>query len=113
MIYNYKKYICKKFILSLAKVTVVFTSVIVIMNLFEEIGFFKNSDEFLLLPIYLTLLNAPSILFEIFPFIFLISTQMFFINLYNRNEIILLKNYGVKNFDIIKIIGYLTLHKVT
>ena len=71
MIYNYKKYIFKKFLVSLVKVTIVFTSVIIIMNLLEEINFFKNSDEFILLPIYLTLLNAPSVLFEIFPFVFL------------------------------------------
>ena len=53
-------------------------------------------------------MNVPSIIFEIFPFIFLITTQLFFINLFNKNELILLKNYGVTNFDIIKIITYLT-----
>ena len=52
MIYNYKRYIFKKFMLSLVKVTIVFTSVIIIINLFEEIGFFKDSDKFILLPIY-------------------------------------------------------------
>ncbi len=108
MIYNYKKYICKKFILSLAKVTVVFTSVIVIMNLFEEIGFFKNSDEFLLLPIYLTLLNTPSILFEIFPFIFLIGTLFFFIEIIDREEINILKLNGITNLKIIQILSLLT-----
>ena len=108
MIYNYKKYICKKFILSLAKVTVVFTSVIIIMNLFEEIGFFKDSDEFILLPIYLTLLNAPSVLFEIFPFIFLIGTLFFFIEIIDRDEINILKLNGITNLKIIQILSLLT-----
>ena len=56
------------------------------MNLFEEIGFFKDSDKFILLPIYLTLLNTPSVLFEIFPFIFLIGTLFFFIEIIDKRR---------------------------
>ena len=70
MVWNYKKYIFKKFLFSLGKVALVFATVVIIMNLFEEISFFRDSEEFILLPIYLTLLNMPSVLFEIFPFIF-------------------------------------------
>ena len=58
MIYNYKKYIFKKFSINFAKVTFIFAAVILIMNLFEEISFFKDNEEFILLPIYLTLLNS-------------------------------------------------------
>ena len=94
--------------ISLAKVTVVFTSVIIIMNLFEEISFFRDSEEFLLLPIYLTLLNMPSILFEIFPFIFLIATLFFFIEMIDREEINILKIYGVTNLKIIQILALIT-----
>ena len=108
MIYNYKKYIFKKFLISLVKVTIVFTSVIIIMNLFEEIGFFKDSDEFILLPLYLTLLNAPSVLFEIFPFIFLIGTLFFFIEIIDREEINVLKLNGITNLKIIQILSLLS-----
>ncbi len=108
MIYNYKKYIFKKFLLSIVKVTIVFTSVIIIMNLFEEIGFFKNSDEFILLPLYLTLLNTPSVLFEIFPFIFLIGTLFFFIEIIDREEINILKLNGITNLKIIQILTLLS-----
>ena len=41
--------------------------------------------------IILTLLNAPSILYQIFPFIFLISTQLFFIEIYQSKEFETLK----------------------
>ena len=108
MIYNYKKYIFKKFLINLAKVTFIFSTVILIMNLFEEISFFKDNEEFLLLPIYLTLLNIPSILFEIFPFIFLISTLFFFIEIIDKDEINILKLYGITNLKIIQILSLLT-----
>ena len=34
---------------------------------------------------------------------------MFFIHLYTRDEVIIFKNYGVKNIDIIKLLSVLTL----
>ena len=108
MVQNYKKYIFKKFLLSLGKVTLVFSSVVIIMNLFEEISFFRDSEEFILLPIYLTLLNMPSVLFEIFPFIFLIGTLFFFIEIIDKDEINILKLYGVTNLKIIQLLGLLT-----
>ena len=107
MILNYKKYIFKKFLINLTKVTVVFSTVILIMNLFEEISFFKDNEEFILLPIYLTLLNIPSILFEIFPFVFLISTLFFFIEVIDKEEINILKLYGITNLKIIQILSLL------
>ena len=109
MILNYKKYIFKKFLINLTKVTVVFSTVILIMNLFEEISFFKDNEEFILLPIYLTLLNIPSILFEIFPFIFLLTSQFLFYDLFKKDELNLLKKNGLSNFKIIKILFFLSL----
>ncbi len=108
MLLNYKKYIFKKFSICLAKVTFVFCAVILIMNLFEEINFFKDNEEFILMPIYLTLLNIPSILFEIFPFIFLIGTLFFFIETIDRDEINIFKVYGITNLKIIQILALLT-----
>ena len=108
MIHNYKRYIFKKFSLNLAKVSLVFSAVILIMNLFEEINFFKRNEEFILLPIYLTLLNVPSILFEIFPFIFLISTLFFFIEVIEKDEINIFKIYGITNLKIIQILSLIT-----
>ena len=75
MISYYKKYIIKNFLICFAKVTFVFSTVVIVMNLLEEINFFKDGNEGIIsTPILLTLLNMPSILFELFPFIFLIST---------------------------------------
>ncbi len=105
----YVKYILKKFFLIFFNVSLIFLSLAIILNIFEEISFFKNIDSSPLLPYFLTLLNAPITLFEIFPFIFLISAQFFFYYLYKNDEILLLKNNGLSNLKIIKILFLSTL----
>ena len=44
-------------------------------------------------------------IFEIFPFILLITTQLFFIKLFNNNEIEVFKYSGLKNSKILVIIS--------
>ena len=104
MIPSYKKYIHKKYFYSLIKVTFVFFSISIIMNLFEEINFLKDSDNTILLPLYLTILNTPSILFEIFPFIILISCLFFYMEIIDKDELVIYKLYGLTNLEIIKIL---------
>ena len=52
----------------------------------------------------MTILNAPITLFEIFPFIILLSTQFLFYSLNKQNELNLFKTNGLTNFNLIKII---------
>ena len=73
----YQNYISTQFLLMFVKTVFVFFTLAFILNIFEEINFFKDLDVSIGLPIFLTFLNIPSVLFEIFPFIFLISTQFF------------------------------------
>ena len=108
MIPVYKKNIYKNFVTCFLKVCFLFLTIIFIMNLFEEINFFKNSNNKFLIPIFLTLINAPSILFEIFPFIFLISGLYFFLELIEKNELVVYKSYGLTNFSLIKTVGTLS-----
>ncbi len=102
---TYIKYLLLSFIKKLFIVTIVFFLLILLLNLFEEINFFKDIDENLYYPLLLNLLNAPSILNTVFPFIFLISTQFLILNLIENNELIILKNFGIDNFKIIAIIA--------
>ena len=44
-------------------------------------------------------------IFEIFPFIFLITTQLFFIKLFNNNELEIFKYSGLKNTNLLLIIN--------
>ncbi len=104
----YQNYLIKNFISTLLKVTFVFYCLIFIMNIFEEINFFKDTESDIFMPLALTFLNAPSILYEIFPFIFLISTQFFFIQLIDKEEILVFKNHGVTNSQILKVLVLIT-----
>ncbi len=100
----YQNYIIKKFLFVTLKVSFVFLALIVIMSIFEEISFFSEIDVSGYLPIFLVILNSFSLLYEIFPFIFLIGVQFFFINLINSNELVAFKSYGLDNLKLLKLI---------
>tara|TARA_B110001452_G_scaffold214898_1_gene185924 strand:+ start:1563 stop:2639 length:1077 start_codon:yes stop_codon:yes gene_type:complete len=104
MISLYQKYLIYSFLKNLFKISIFFLSLVIILNLFEEISFFKNSDVDLYLPIFVTLLNSPSVLFDILPFVFLISTLFFFSEILDKNELNIYKSFGLTNGKIIKTI---------
>jgi len=101
MIKTYQKYLIKTFLKKIIIVSLIFLSLIIILNVFEEISYFKDVNAKTLFPFMLTLINAPSILFEIFPFIFLISSLLFFLELINKNELEVFKINGLNNIKII------------
>ena len=106
MLSLYQKYLIKKFLQKILKVSVIFLLLIIILNTFDEISFFKELNVSFLFPFILTLFNAPSVLFEFFPFIFLISALLFFLDLININELDVLKINGLNNLKIIKILFF-------
>jgi lipopolysaccharide export system permease protein len=101
---TYIKFLISGFIKSFINVFLIMLGLVFILNILKEIEFFNNANVNSFYPIYLSLLNSPSIIFEMFPFIFLISTQFFFIKLFNNNEINIFKYSGLKNIQIIKIL---------
>ena len=104
----YIKYIVKNFVKLLFIVSSIFFILVLLLNLLQELDFFKNTNESLYYPLLLNILNAPSILINIFPFIFLISTQFLLINLIDKNELIILKNFGIDNLRLISIISLIS-----
>ena len=103
MIINiHKKYLLKKFLKKIFLSSLIFLILILIINLIEEANFLKGSDSNFLIPILLSALNAPSLLYEMFPFVFLISTQFFFIDIYENKEIYTLKQFGMDNLTILR-----------
>jgi lipopolysaccharide export system permease protein len=84
-------------------------SLIFILNLLTELEFFKEIEVASSFPIFLSLLNSPSMIFEMLPFIFLITTQLFFIKLFNNNEIEIFKYSGLKNTSILKIFSLIVI----
>ena len=102
---TYTKFLVNGFVKSFLNVFYVMISLVFILNILKEIEFFSNKEVNSFYPIYLSLMSSPSIIFEMFPFIFLIGTQFFFIKLFNNDEINIFKYSGLKNIKIIKILS--------
>jgi|TARA_B110000967_G_scaffold98455_1_gene101146 lipopolysaccharide export system permease protein len=102
---TYIKFLIKLFNVSFFKIFIIFFTIIFVTNILDQIEFFKDKDLSFFNTIFLSFLNTPSILFDIFPFIFLLSTQIFFIQLINNNELEIFKYRGLDNIKIIKILG--------
>ena len=105
----YIKFLLSIFSKSLFYVISIMFSLIFILNLLTELEFFKEIEVGIAFPILLSLLNSPSMIFEMLPFIFLITTQLFFIKLFNNNEIEIFKYSGLKNSSILRIYSVITL----
>jgi lipopolysaccharide export system permease protein len=105
----YLKFLINLFNVSFLKVFFSFFIIILITNILEQMEFFKNLDISFFYLIFLSFLNTTSILFEILPFIFLLSTQIFFIYLIDKKELEIFKYNGLTNFIIIKIVSFYAL----
>ena len=106
---TYIKFLSQTFLGSFFYTLLTIFSLVWIINLLSELEFFKNIDVGIFFTFYLSFLNSPAVIFEIFPFIFLISTQLFFIKLFNNDEIKIFKYSGFKNSKILKIITFVSL----
>ena len=82
----YIKFFAGIFYKSLAYVVGVLTCLVFILNYLGELDFFQDIEIYNYFTIFLALLNSPSLIFDMFPFIFLITSQIFFIKLFNNNE---------------------------
>ena len=105
---TYTRFLIKTYLFSLLNVFFIFFCLIYILNLLTELEFFKQEDVKVYFPLYLSLINTPILVFEMFPFIFLISTQFFFNTLFTDNEINIFKYSGLKNTKIFSIITITT-----
>ena len=105
---TYTKFLVTGFIKSLLNVFFVMISLVFILNILKEIEFLSNKDVNSFYPIYLSIMSSPSIVFEMFPFIFLIGTQFFFLKLFNNDEIDIFKYSGLKNIKIISILSFVS-----
>ena len=101
----YIRFITSEFFKSLIYVFFIMFSLILVLNILSEFEFFRDKEVVTVLPIYMALLNTPDLIFEMFPFIFLLTTQIFFINFFENNQIQVFKYSGLKNLKIIAIIG--------
>ena len=98
-------YLLSGFFTTIMKVILIFFCFGVILNLFEEIEFFKNLNTPIITPIILTCLYIPGLLIKLLPFIVFISSMWFLLNLRNSTDLLSLKAFGFSNFKIFIILG--------
>ena len=65
----------------------------IILNLFDELEFFKNIDVNLITPIIFTGIYIPSINNKILPFIIFISSMWFMIKIRNNKDLVDFKSF--------------------
>ena len=105
MIRTFDKYFIRLFFRKILLICMIFFSLIFILTIFEEITFFSDTNSKFYLPFFLSLIDAPTTLLEILPFIILISSQLFFIEIIKNKENELIKINKLNNSYLIKLLA--------
>ena len=105
MVKTLDKYFISLFFKKLLLLSVIFFSLSFTLTIFEEITFLSKSTSAFYLPFILAIFDAPTTLLEIFPFIILISAQLFFVELIKRKENEIIKINNLNNFYLIRLLA--------
>jgi lipopolysaccharide export system permease protein len=104
MLKSINRYIINEYIKSLFVVIAVMLSIILLINLLDEFNFFKSKKDLkFIFFIIFTILKLPNLLINLFPFIVLFGGIVFYLKIYNHNEVISLRVMGYSNIQIILI----------
>jgi lipopolysaccharide export system permease protein len=98
-------YLLKNFMKTFVIVVLVFYCFGMLLNLFEEIEFFKNLNVSIFLPLILTSIFIPSMIIKILPFIIFISSMWFMMKVRNNRDLLTLKIFGYSNLKIFFILA--------
>ena len=115
MFKSINRYIINEYIKSLFVVIAVMLSIVLLISLLDEFNFFKSKKDLKFIYfIIFTILKIPNVLINLFPFVVLFAGIVFYLKIYNHNEVISLRVMGYSNIQIILIpaltsfvIGYL------
>lgn len=77
-----------------------------ILNLFEEIEFFKDSSANIFKPLILSSVFVPSLIIKLLPFIIFFSSMWFITKIKNNKDLLVLKVHGYSNFKIFLILAF-------
>ena len=105
MVKTLDKYFISLFFKKLLILSLIFFSLTFTLTIFEEITFLSESTSAFYLPFMLAVFDAPTTLLEIFPFIILITAQLFFIELIKKKENEIIKINNLNNFYLIKLLA--------
>ena len=103
LIFNY---LLKNFLKTFFLCVLITYSFGMILNLFEEVEFFKNNDVSFLTPLILTSIFVPSIVLKFLPFVIFVSSMWFMIKIRNNKDLLTLKVYGYSNIKIFFILAF-------
>ena len=103
------KYLAKEFIKIVINTSIIFFCLGFIMNIFEEINFFKDFNVTIVTPIILSLLFVPSLLNNFFPFVILLSGIWFFLKIKKTDELTSMNVSGMSNLSVIIIPSILSI----
>jgi lipopolysaccharide export system permease protein len=104
MLKSINRYIINEYIKSLFVVIAVMLSIVLLINLLDEFNFFKSKKDLkFIFFITFTILKIPNVLINLFPFIVLFGGIVFYLKIYNHNEVISLRVMGYSNIQIILI----------
>ena len=95
------KYLAKEFFKVVVNMSLFFFCLAFIINLFEEINLFRDFDVGIEIPLMLSALFVPSLLYKMFPFVILLSGIWFFLRIKKTDEIVAIKVSGMSNFSVI------------
>ena len=105
MINTFDKYFINLFLKKIILLTLIFFSLIFILTIFEEITFFSEVQSKFYLPFLVAIFDVPTTLLEIFPFIILISAQLFFLEIMKKKENELIKVNNLDNLYLVKLLA--------
>ncbi len=99
------RYLIDGFFKDFFKVVLFFFCFGIILNLFEEIEFFKNLDVSIFVPLFLTMLFIPSIIIQLLPFIIFVTSMKFVMDIRNNKDLLNIKVFGFSNLKIFFILA--------
>jgi len=102
------KYLVTKFFKFFFISVLIFLSLGIILNLFEEIEFFKNLNLSFTIPIILSLSYVPTLILELLPFIVFLSSIYYFLHLRSSKDLLSIKVFGYSNIKIILVLSFFT-----
>ena len=94
------KYLIIGFFKAIGNAILIFIALGVVLNLFEEVEFFKNLNLSLSLPIILSLSFVPTLMIELLPFIIFLTSMWYFLYLKSNRDLLSIKTFGYSNLKI-------------
>ncbi len=103
------QYLMFGFLKIIFNVILIFLCLGIVLNLFEEIEFFKNLDKDIILPFILTLMYVPNLLIQLLPFIIFFAAMWYLVSIKSNTDLISLKTFGYSNLKVIAILSFTAL----